>query len=64
MKIKKLNSFLENNFPPYEKYEIIENKEDKIVAVLYYGKKDKIRITLGYADEGYSLLKLLQTDFI
>ena len=64
MKLKKLKSFLENNFPPYDKYEVLENDEERIVAVLYYGTRDKIRVTIGYADEGYSLLKLLQTDFI
>lgn len=61
---KKLKQFLENNFPPYNSYEVLQETDDKIVAVLNYGVKDKIRVTIGYADDGYNLLKLLQTDFI
>lgn len=61
---KKIKQFLENNFPPYDDYEIVQDTPDKVVAVLNYGRKDGIRVTIGYADDGYSLLKLLQTDFI
>lgn len=64
MNKRKVKQFIENNFPPYDNYEILQDTDDKVVAILNYGRKDKIRVTIGYADDGYSLLKLLQTDFI
>ena len=64
MKIKKVKQFLENSFPPYIDYEILQNTDDKVVAILNYGRKEKIRVTIGYTDDGYSLLKLIQTDFL
>ena len=56
--------FIENNFPPYNNCTIIEEKDDKAVALLDYGSNNKMRITVGLADDGYNLYKLLQTDFI
>ena len=64
MNNKKVKQFLDNNFPPYNSCDIIQNTDDKVVALLSFGVKDKIRVTIGYADDGYSLLKLIQTDFI
>lgn len=64
MNKRKVKQFIENNFPPYDNYEILQDTDDKVVAILNYGRKDKIRVTIGYVDDGYSLLKLLQTDFI
>lgn len=64
MNKRKVKQFIENNFPPYDNYEILQDTDDKVVAILNYGRTDKIRVTIGYADDGYSLLKLLQTDFI
>lgn len=64
MNNKKVKQFLENSFPPYDNYEIIQNTDEKVIAVLNYGRKDKIRVTIGYSKDGYNNCKLLQTDFI
>lgn len=65
LNIKKAKHFIENNFPPYNDITIIEEDDDKVIALLDYGKREeKLRVTIGYTGDEYSLYKLLQTDFI
>ena len=64
MSDKQIEQFLEVNFPPYESYDIKENTKDKAVLVIHYGRKDNLKVTIGYADESSSFLELLRTDFI
>ena len=65
LNIKKAKHFIENNFPPYNDITIIEEDDDKVIALLDYGKREeKLKVTRGYTGDEYSLYKLLQTDFI
>lgn len=65
LNIKKAKHFIENNFPPYNDITIIEEDDDKVIALLDYGKREeKLKVTIGYTGDEYSLYKLLQTDFI
>lgn len=64
MNNKKVMRFIDNNFPPYNSCTIIEEKDDKTIAILEYGKTDRLRVTVGIEDGDYSLYRLLQTDFI
>lgn len=61
---KNVRQFLETNFPPYTNCTIVEERADRTIAVLDYGRFDKIRVTLGYEDDSHKFCKLLQTDFI
>lgn len=65
MNIKKVQQFIDNNFPPCSECTIVEETPEKVIALLDYGRReDKLRITIGFSGEDYSLYKLLQTDFI
>ena len=64
MNNKDVMKFIDSNFPPYNKCTIIEEKREKTIAILDYGKNDKLRVTVGIENGDYSLYKLLQTDFI
>lgn len=64
MNKKKLKHFLDINFPQYNNCTILEDTDEKAVAILEYGKYDKIRVTIGLDGESQILYKLLQTDFI
>ena len=65
LNIKKVKHFIENNFPPYNECTILQETNDQVVALLDYGKRgEKLRVTIGYTGDEYSLCKLLQTDFI
>ena len=66
MNRKKAIKFLENSFPPYNKCTVITEVSDEIVAILDYGRNDKIRVKVGYgygSSDGGNY-KLIQTDFI
>ena len=64
MNKRKVKQFIDNNFPPCCDYTIIEDKEDKVIALLDYGRReDKLKIAIGYSDEG-NMCKLLSTDFV
>lgn len=64
MNKKRVRQFLDNNFPPYNECTIIEEKTDKVVALLDYGKReDKLKVTIGYSSDGV-MYKLLQTNFV
>jgi len=64
MNKKKVMQFIDSNFPPCKNYTIITEGSDEAVAVLDYGGSDRLRIRVGYCDEGHNLYRLLQTDFI
>jgi len=65
MSIKKVRQFIDNNFPPYVECTILDEKDDKVVALLDYGKReDRLKVTIGYAGEDYNLYRLLETNFI
>lgn len=61
---KKVVQFIDNNFPPYNSCTIIEEQDNKAIAVLEYGLRDKLRVTIGYVGDEYSAYRLLQTEFI
>lgn len=65
MNKKKVIQFIDNNFPPYCECTILDEKDDRVVALLDYGKReDKLKVTIGYAGEDYSLYRLLETNFV
>ena len=64
MSRRSVEKFLESSFPAYENYTIVEENGNKIVAILDYGKYDKLRVTFGYDKSSHMLYKLLRTDFI
>ena len=65
LNIKKAKQFIENNFPPYNEITILEETDERVIALLDYGRREeKLRVTIGYTGDEYSLYKLLQTDFI
>lgn len=64
MNKKKIDRFLSINFPEYNNCTIIKDSGDIAVAVLEYGKNDKLRVTIGLDGDNQSVYKLLQTDFI
>lgn len=62
---RKVKQFIENNFPPYTECTILDEKDDRVVALLDYGKReDKLKVTIGYSGEDYSLYRLLETNFV
>lgn len=62
---KKVKRFIENNFPPYNEITILEETNERVIALLDYGKREeKLKVTIGYSGEDYNLYKLLETDFI
>ena len=64
MNKKKVLQFIDSNFPPYNKCTIVEECGDEAIAVLDYGKNDRLQIRVGCFDDNHSLYRLLQTDFI
>ena len=64
MNNKKVMKFIDDSFPPYNSCTIIEEKGDKTIALLEYGKNDRLRVTVGVENGDYSLYRLLQTDFV
>lgn len=63
--IRKVKHFIETNFPPYNDCTILDEKDDRVVALLDYGRReDKLKVTIGYTGEDYSLYRLLETNFI
>lgn len=59
---KKVKSYLENNFPEPDKYNILQLDINLTKIELYYGK-DKITISIGLDTSSSSLFKLIETKF-
>ena len=64
MSNKKVMKFIDTNFPSYNSCTIIEEKADRTIAILEYGKSDRLKVTVGTEGTDYNLYRLLQTDFI
>lgn len=65
MNKKKVKQFIDSNFPPYSELTILEEQIDYVTVLLDYGKREeKLKVKIGYANDGYNLYRLLQTDFI
>ena len=64
MNVKKVKQFLENNFPPYYNYTILEETNNKVTVLLDYGKnEEKLKVAIGYTDDT-KLYRLLNTDLV
>lgn len=65
MNTKKLKTFIQNNFPEPNKYDITSEENDKAVILLDYGKAEpKMEITVEKTYDAYNLLKLTDTKLI
>lgn len=63
---RKMKRFLENNFPPFNKAEVISNDVENAVVLLDYGQREpKMRVTVDKAGgEVYSNFRLTETEFL
>ncbi len=64
MNIKKVQQFLDKSFPPYKNCTIVKEGDDTTIAILDFGRDDKLKVTVGIDTEATNLYKLLQTDFV
>lgn len=62
---RKLKSFLETNFPPFTKADLISNNDDKATVILDYGKSEPLlKVEVVLSEDKYSLYKLADTKFV
>lgn len=62
---KKIEKFVEANFPPCSNIKVLEESDNEAVVLLDYGKyEDKLRIKLKKCIEEGNLFKLQETQFI